>query len=513
MSGTGSQGGGGDKRAGLIAVNDLGYVLDPDLSVAVNRTTKAHFFQNTEYKSGQHSICILNSGADYIDTRNSFLTFNVKIPERNGGSICWFGQNGSAMNLIESITISSRSGDELTRIRDVPSLWNQTGTLMYSRNWLDQQGGGMQYNGAIYGHDTAVGGPPAQDVHFRPKDVNQISIPLYCLGPLFSYGRLLPAMLMSGLRIEIEWNTTENAFISIPHVGVGAGAGPTPQAQWALHSPSLPATFTISNPTFNLCSVQLSDSIQRALNEQSATNGLEIVYTDYEKTNVVSASAQDSVHIEIRKSCSRALKAFARLHAWDNTRVKASRDIYEAEPYFGILEYQWQLGSLYFPQQPVKGASVSQTASIAYAHTLQTVDKYVSGDHAVEYEGRAWNRKGATTNLSEMNDRVTTAASVDEYWNIVRDPNQLYFLNGFGKQGSYLNCNTTIGVTLERSNLFSLAGVPVNNSRVLAFRGRFVPLAKHPVADANPARQREVIIHLKYVKMARVFLNNVEVEQ
>ena len=55
------------KRQGLMAVNDLNYVLEPDLSVASNKTHKNHFFQSNEYTPNQTAICILNSGADYID--------------------------------------------------------------------------------------------------------------------------------------------------------------------------------------------------------------------------------------------------------------------------------------------------------------------------------------------------------------------------------------------------------------------------------------------------------------
>jgi hypothetical protein len=77
------QGGDSDmgKRQGLIAVNDLTYALEPDLSVAVNKTMKKHFFQSTEYKDNQRAICIVNSGADYIDTRRSHLTFGVRLPK------------------------------------------------------------------------------------------------------------------------------------------------------------------------------------------------------------------------------------------------------------------------------------------------------------------------------------------------------------------------------------------------------------------------------------------------
>ena len=45
---TGGSGGGG-RRAGLLSVNDLNYLLEPDLSVAVNVTHKNHYFQSNDY--------------------------------------------------------------------------------------------------------------------------------------------------------------------------------------------------------------------------------------------------------------------------------------------------------------------------------------------------------------------------------------------------------------------------------------------------------------------------------
>lgn len=66
--------------------------------------------------------------------------------------------------------------------------------------------------------------------------------------------------------------------------------------------------------------------------------------------------------------------------------------------------------------------------------------------------------------------------------------------------------------------MFNLAGVPVNNSRVLALRGKLSTVNNEKKlnnpAGATPTKQlRSLDIFLKYVKLARVFLNNVEVEQ
>lgn len=68
-------------RSGLIGLNNLTYRLEPDMSVAVNCTDKNHFFQQQTYENSQRAVCVLNSGADYIDPRRSFLCFTIKLPD------------------------------------------------------------------------------------------------------------------------------------------------------------------------------------------------------------------------------------------------------------------------------------------------------------------------------------------------------------------------------------------------------------------------------------------------
>lgn len=447
--------GGGDlsKRQGLIAVNDLTYVLEPDLSVASNKTHKVHYFQANSYTAGQNSICILNSGADYIDTRRSWLQFDVTLPGNKRG---YFGANGSACNLISQITVSTRSGDVLCQLFDYNLMQAILLPITYDKGWVDTVGQTMAYGGGITSTDEAKG-----------VELTRLMIPMYLLSPLFSYGRLMPAMLMSGLRIEIQWAETKSAL--------------------AIDGADYPP-FTISKPQFVLSSIQLSDSIQRALNELSATNGLEIVYTDYERTPFTQNNALENTHIEIRKSCSRALKAFARVRYRNFDDVKEGKyDSFKSENQFPVYEYQWQLGSLYFPQQPVRGPETPegcrQVAVSAYSHLLEACDKYHDGARPM------------------YTSFYGTHASPNAY------KDETTSFNGSHK-GSFTHDAHTIAVTLERSTMFNLAGVPVNNSRVLALHARLLGETEE-VGDPK----RQIDVFLKYVKLARVFLNNVEVEQ
>jgi hypothetical protein len=463
-----SSGGDLSKRQGLIAVNDLTYVLEPDLSVASNKTHKVHYFQANEYTSGQNAICILNSGADYIDTRRSWLQFDVKTP---AGAAATFGANGSACNLISQLTVSTRSGDVLCQLFDYNLLQAMLLPITYDKGWVDTVGQTMGYGGGIAANTE-----------------HRLMIPMYLLSPLFAYGRLMPAMLMSGLRIEILW---ADANVALKSDGAAI------------------ASYKISKPQFVLSSIQLSDSIQRSLNELSATNGLEIVYTDYERTPFTQNNNLSNAHIEIRKSCSRALKAFARIRQRNFApRVDAieaadgvvpvaasggvgpehAYDSLKSEQMFPVYEYQWQLGSLYFPQQPVRSnnnaAGCKQVALSAYSHLLEACDKYHDGSRPMYTSFY-----GTFATPDEYKVRTTASQEIEE-------------------PGSYTYDAHTIAVTLERSTMFNLAGVPVNNSRVLALHAKLLetsPTAYQPI--------RQIDVFLKYVKLARVFLNNVEVEQ
>jgi hypothetical protein len=374
---------------------------------------------------------------------------------------------------------------------------------------------------------------------------------MYILAPLFGYGRLMPAMLMSGLRIEILFANSTQAFQSIrtgQYIATGAGLGTTATAtvtalvdavpSWKTIQEGPVTSYTVHDAQLVMSSVQLSDSIQRSLNELSATNGLEIVYPDYERTSTPVTSSE--LNIEVRKSCSRALKAFGRLRFTNydpanGIGVEQNVDSFRAEKKFPFYEYQWQLGSLYFPQQQVRSkqsnlAGAKEISPIVYNMLLESFDAYHGGKtvalpfHRVKetqapfYGGqRAPSQQIGIIPVNFSN----TGYNDGEF--VPQNP------NNDGESGSFKMDAHSIGVTLERSTMFNLAGVPVNNSRVLAFHGRIAESdsgeVKAPAVHATTGvvvpgtivnvatMTRNFTIFLKYVKLCRVFLNNVEVEQ
>jgi len=558
---------GGQERSGMLAVNDLNYVLAPDLAVSVNNTYKNHFFQSENYTNNQRGICILNSGADYGDTRHSTLNFIVKIAS-TVGTAGFFGKHGSALNVIRSLVISSRSGDEICRITDLNHLSAMQNGFRFSSNLVSTVGAGMGYGGVVQGTGAQ-------------HEQTQFSIPLYCLSDFFGYGRLMPAMVLAGMRIEIEW---ENPSIAFQHILTDTSGAPVANSI---------TSYEIINPYISLRSVQLTDGTQRALNEMSAVNGLEIVYCDYERTESVLGST-NRLNVEVRKAASRALKSI--LSVREKQTSPSIVDSFATEE-FNFTRWQWQLGSLYFPQQPVSAFGGESRLAIpeSYQHTLNTFGTY-KGDQSktsavplrsnedylqatytdtpVEYTtisigtGTAWTidttglltvsggtpaltalRTGdtlhvtiagnksltfwatgtgtaTTVTVSPIPEETVVATALLAYdgdgggvdgenntnhgthyggnnsYAQAYVPRHGLSANHEGKWGSFANGRSTISCLLERSDLFNLSGVPINNSRVLSAQCEFA---------SN--RDRVATIFLKYVKLARVFLNNVEVEQ
>lgn len=674
-----------DTKMGLISVNNLVYKLEPDLSVAVNRTQKNGYFQSQTYTDRQTSLCIFNSGADYIDPARSFLqlqidppvtqvTSTVTDPLYNSLVSFFFGPTGSVLNLIDQVTVSSRSGDELSRVNDYGQMMYHLIPWMFSSDWAKTVGEEIGLGGVIGGKNS--NGVPSLYVNKTFK------IPLYLVSPFFTYGRLMPSMVMSGLRIEIKWKTLEtstqmfwegvplmkpldfaggttsgmsqwnaggtlyesNNFVTVNKqylwpvadaVNVGNGALDTAvdasTIQWDVSSSSsnsldktnlfdqrqltavganqtdwktgqfpgdvtgrppfiigvdsigwvdtsgylreyevtgldahtgsggsftnsirvtvttplrlqavigtgpglfryqrypiankyqrqfggeyygnlanLPTSlvadksgYNIVNPMFSLSSVQLSDAVQRHLNEYSSTNGLELVYADWDRTSAPipgTGGSSSMIYTEVRKSASRALMAFAVMVNADSN--PQTRNSYQALQGGSWKHYQYQVGSLYFPQQRAEDTQTDEAQrfdgmlGLTYALACDAFDR--------------WHPRAAPSMLA--------LRTRDHPWNVnykypvtpifePREEPYLYPYSNYGQAGTFANGNQCVAVTLERSTMFDLSGIPINNSRVLALRGEY---------KFQDTVNAVLFVFLKYVRLARIFLINVEVEQ
>ena len=211
-------------------------------------------------------------------------------------------------------------------------------------------------------------------------------LPMSLISGLFSYENLLPSALMSGLRIEIQLAPGVQA--------IRAREGAT--------------GYGIDKCRIECDCYNLTDSIQRQLNESAASSGLEVVFRSYFST--LSSRTTNTANIESRRAVSRGLTALYR-------EVPADRTMGNPDPMatraFNVTSFQARVGSLYFPNSQITGPSELPAAADCYFMALKSFGQY-------------------NTNIPSH-----LASSYE----------------------SYVNDTSVLAVGLERSNVLDLSGI------------------------------------------------------
>lgn len=419
------------------SLNGVEYEMLPSTSVAVSRTQERQFFQKNQYRPLEEALIDLNTGAKYINCRRSYLTFSVQLsktvavgdaPSPQAG----FGK-GSVANLIRRVVVTTRSGVELCRTEDYNILSAKTMRYGCSREYLEQFGEVMGYSSSLASTtdefpalNPAVVGPTTL------SDKRQFIIPLDLLSPVFQGDgkTLLPPQAAAGLRIQITWESTARGLLQDTAV-------------------TAPDTYLIDNISVMASTTTMVDSWQKALNEESAAEGLTYTFPTWYNTVSTLPAQTDRINIEQRKAVARALKAFA---VYTVGADSIATDNMASEPYTWD-RVEWRLGSLYPTQQPI-------TNSAEAYHVAQNA-----------WDGGVLDCKGGINAVS--------------------------FRAFEGKE-------SIAAVTLERSDIkingvLNISGLSTNNSRVLSVDLKLATPA---------ASQGRVYTFMCHVSMAKYFLDN-----
>jgi len=410
----------------LINVNQLGYRMPANMSVCVNRTMSRSYANLDTYSPGGKVIVTFNTGSTYVWGRTSYLTFDVAVSGTGAvpASIKGSFESGSAINLIDSVTVYSQSGTEVDRTEGVNVYSRSHDRYTYAQDWVNNFGSVIGYGST---EKTAAG--TTAPVVIDASGSQRFCIPLSHLAGIFGTSVLMPSMLAGGLRVEIKLAPLAVAFKD------------TSLAAHALTS------YTITNASCQLDTFQLADSIQKRLMQEAASTGLEFYYETYDRTRH-NISNSDKANITIRKSVARALSAFAVTRETANT-ASLTVDSMASEAGVELTGMFWRLGSLTFPQQKLE-----RTAEIYY------------------YAQRSFQKVESPYKMNSI--------SLDDF------------------KGD----EAIAAVTLERSNVLELSGLPVNNSRSLQVE-----------LDYENAKSRDIDVYLSYLQLARVFISNVLVKE
>ena len=399
-------------KQGVISANSLQYNLSPDLTVTTSRTKTSQFFQNQSYSSSSTMVCILNTGSSFIYGPNSTLVIDVK---NTGTQDFTFGDNGAATNLINRITIMTRSGVVLERIDSSNVLSSIKMDYEHDYNW-----------GASTGALAGLGAPA-----IVVGATSRFIIPMSLISGLFAYENLLPAALMSGLRIEI--------VLASPITSLKTTAEIAPDYQ-------------ITGCRVECDSYQLTDSIVRSLNESAASSGLEVVFKTYFTT--VGTRTTSNLNLESRRACSRALAAAYKEQKPRTSYLTHPMSTTDISATYGPTSVQFRAGSLYFPNSVISGSNPVVASPEVQSMALEAFNVY------------------NTTNSSN--------ALVELY-----------------------KTNSVIAVSLERSSMLELSGIPLSNSRTLCLNATF--------SDTSTPNFNSYLF-LEYASLARVFISNATVE-
>jgi hypothetical protein len=395
----------------------------------------------------------------------------------------------------------------------------------------------------------------------EPKDYSvsgrRWCLPLRFMSGLFDYDQLLPMQVTSGLRLEFEWEDVQHAF-RFAHVRGEDKSTYDPEDPPVL----IPATvdmdkikFKIKNARIVTDSCKLTDSVLQELNSRSAQNGLEIVYRTFFTTVNSPSKGSQELNLESRKAVSRCFGAFAVFYRnYSNAIERYIRDHNETLP-MNALEWQWRAGNLYFPNQMMKAQGttsrekIKSMASETFMHVMRMFYKL---KHTYE----------------------ESHVNVTNYTNVINGPGPCHYKKNITEEAPALavpgvqdnsrpapdiekiaapQCNL-YPLDLERSTVQDLSGLPLNNSRVLNFQWKQIPetdlledigqsiptgpeiapddhIANGPAGsdwtvkiwdnfgDTNhPSTgfandSYDVNIYMQYLKIARVFIDNIQIEE
>jgi hypothetical protein len=428
----------GESKGDLI-VNNLMYRQPKALSLAKSRTHVRQFFQRSDYESapGKTAICDWNTGSSYINVDNSYLAVTLRVKTATNQEALTFGL-GSAMNIINRITIRSRSGTELERLENA-NLWSKIDTqYTYPQSYRDTLGG------AIGMSDPATPfAPPTRKTYLSTTPTSNdnlfpVLIPLSMLCPFFRplKKQLLPPQLASGLQIQIVFESVNTSFVN------------------AANATDPLLDYDVVDASFLLDTVDLSDETQKALNMESADNGLEWVSPRIFTTQTSLPSGQGQVSVQMRKAVSQGTMVYSILQTSADI-TNGLVDSFRSRPFYLGNTWQYRVGSLFYPQQPV----IESTNPLSVYP-----NSYFEALYAFDKPRHAYSQGSVNMRQFEENSNV--------------------FASTFSKDDNLL-----------------LSGIEINNSRVAEFN----------LTTESAAVDRRLTSFLEYIQVVKAFSDNTAV--
>jgi hypothetical protein len=344
----------------LLHVNAMTYVRPAQASLVSQRTTKIGTGSQSVSVPGDTITFISSTGSDMIYGPTSALRLELTVA--NGGNFL-FGENGSVLQLIKSIRITHRSGEDCSFIDNAGVLAD----IRRHYTTTDNQKAVLD----LCLNTSVTSAAVATD------DVIICMIPLSILDPFFNSHMLIPAQVMAGLKIDIQFNNSASAVTGNTTVLGSIKA-------------------TLRWDSFHVFDAASRELLMQASDQ--ASSGIQYVYESAFNTGSEYGAGITDISFDVQQASSIVSKVIAVFRPAPGLIVGTG----EKSRYLNcVVRQQVRIGSLYLPNQvinvtPVSGnkfaensAELFWTTAVAQA-ALPNVLSVLTGDQAVTIPAALW---------------------------------------------------------------------------------------------------------------------------
>ena len=309
----------------LLGVNELSYQMPPSLGIASSANHREEFAQINSYTvssggGGQTVVFDSQTGSSFVDPKASYYVFNIS---HSSAEDIGFG-SGSIANIINTVTVRSRTGKEIGRYENFNLLCKYMDRVNESQEFLSST---LKAQG--YSVSTAARYADAVPATGKTYILRMSSIP--CFNPVNC--KLLCPQLMEGLRVEFRLEASVIAFC--------------PSVDGEVLETNL--TYTLNRPSVQYKCYNLADAFARQIAMVASKSGLRLLHKEIFHT--ITSTSGNQINFDIKKAASKALNCMSVLRVTANTTAK-DVDCF-ASKVNDIVRYQANIGSVYWPNQPM----------------------------------------------------------------------------------------------------------------------------------------------------------------
>lgn len=331
----------------LLVANSLTYDIGRSLNISrESNYTQENFIigNNGITGPGKRIERVLNTSSAFVDGPECYLCLKVTL---TGGPLaylqnndhCWFGNQNSAISLIDEIHIKSKDGVDIELSRNNGLIREMELRNTYSSSYLRNQG-------SVFG---CTGQNESEFVHLtldqqsfqtqRLMEGYNLAIPMKHLSGLFDYDeKYLPSQLCAGMSISITFAPMAKVF-NVKGSFTNGGDGFLPGL-----------SYEVSDVFLRMKTYELSDSIQSKLASIAEKEGLKILFNTYWDETQTGVTSRASLNI--RKNISQALSLHARTQREDFYNNATESPTRSGE--YSYTGLQWRHGSENFPRDTIK---------------------------------------------------------------------------------------------------------------------------------------------------------------